>query len=473
MHPYKILVQMQDNQTISSVDEQLYKTNSFLKKAFGNDFVWGVAMASFQNEGAWNLDGKGESIWDKFSHGKNINKERQNADAACEFYHRFEEDILIAKSLNFNTFRFSISWSRILPDGIGRVNHTGLEFYHQLIDCCLENGLEPFVTLYHWDLPQVLEDRGGWTNREIINWFSEYCEVVTREFSGKVKNWMVLNEPAGFVGLGYMTGYHAPGRIGMKNFLPAIHHAAMCQAEGGRIIRKNVSDAIIGTTFSCSFIEPFSQKPADVQAAKRTDALLNRMFLEPTLGMGYPVEELPFLKKMVRKYVHEGDMEKLAFDFDFIGLQNYFKVVVKNAWWMPYLGASEVKPHKRNVKELTDMGWEISPDGIFQILNQLSKYQEIKQIIITENGAAFKDNLEEGNVNDVERIAFYESYLQHVLKAKELGIKVSGYMAWTLTDNFEWTEGYKPKFGLVHIDFKTQKRTLKGSGKWFRKFLGE
>lgn len=464
---------MQDNQIINHTIESQIQSDIFSKSAFGNDFVWGVAMASFQNEGAWNVDGKGESIWDKFSHKKNRINDHQNADAACEFYHRFEEDILLAKSLNFNTFRFSISWSRILPNGIGKVNMAGLEFYHQVIDCCLENGLEPFVTLYHWDLPQVLEDRGGWTNREIINWFSDYCEVVTREFSGKIKHWMVLNEPAGFVGLGYMTGYHAPGRMGMGNFLPAIHHAAMCQAEGGRIIRKNVADAVIGTTFSCSFIEPLSQKNTDIQAAKRTDALLNRLFLEPALGLGYPVQELPFLNKMIKKYVQEGDMEKLAFDFDFIGLQNYFKVVVKHAWWMPYLGATEVKPHKRNVKELTDMGWEISPDGIFQILNQLSQYQGIKQIIITENGAAFKDNLEDGNVSDTERVAFYESYLQHVLKAKNAGVKVNGYMAWTLTDNFEWTEGYKPKFGLIHIDFETQKRTLKDSGKWFRAFLGE
>lgn len=464
---------MQDNQILIDTLESQIQSDIFSKTAFGYDFVWGVGMASFQNEGAWNIDGKGESIWDKFSHKKNRITDGQSADATCEFYHRFEEDILLAKSLNFSTFRFSISWARILPNGIGMVNGAGLEFYHHIVDCCLENGLEPFVTLYHWDLPQVLEDRGGWTNREIINWFSEYCEVVTREFSGKIKHWMVLNEPAGFVGLGYMTGYHAPGRMGMGNFLPAVHHTAMCQAEGGRIIRKNIPDAVIGTTFSCSFIEPFSQKKGDVLAAKKTDALLNRLFLEPALGLGYPVQELPFLNKMVKNYVQAGDMEKLAFDFDFIGLQNYFKVVVKNAWWMPYLGAAEVQPQKRKVKELTEMGWEISPDGIFQILNQMSKYQGIKQIIITENGAAFKDNLENGNVNDAERIAFYKSYLQHVLKAKQAGVKVNGYLAWTLTDNFEWTEGFKPKFGLIHIDFKTQKRTIKDSGKWFRDFLAE
>ncbi|MES2517342.1 MAG: GH1 family beta-glucosidase [Bacteroidota bacterium] len=464
---------MQDNQYISSSVESMIQSDLFSKQEFGRDFVWGVAMASFQNEGAWNTDGKGESIWDKFSHRKYSIKDRQNADIACDFYRRFEEDILIAKSLNFNTFRFSMSWSRILPDGIGRVNQAGLEFYHQVIDCCLENGIEPYVTLYHWDLPQVLEDRGGWTNRAVIDWFSEYCEVVTREFSGKVKYWMVLNEPAGFTGLGYLTGYHAPGKMGMKNFLPAVHHAAMCQAEGGRIIRKNAPEAVIGTTFSCSFVEPFSDKPSDIQAAKRADALLNRLFLEPTLGLGYPLKELPFLNKMIKKYVQEGDIEKLAFDFDFIGIQNYFKIVVKNTWWLPYLKATEVKPHKRNVSDLTDMGWEVSPDGMFQILTQMSAYESIKQIIVTENGAAFKDEMKNDEIHDELRIKFYESYLLHVLKAKQSGVKVNGYMAWTLTDNFEWTEGYKPRFGLVHVDFKTQKRTLKNSAKWFRAFLSE
>ncbi|MDR6561429.1 MULTISPECIES: GH1 family beta-glucosidase [unclassified Arcicella] len=463
---------MQDNQYISPSTIVVSQENVFSKDAFGKDFAWGVAMASFQNEGAWDKDGKGESIWDKFSHKKNKIKDHQNAKVACDFYHRFEEDILLAKSLNFNTFRFSMAWTRILPHGIGKVNQAGLEFYHQVIDCCLENGLEPYVTLYHWDLPQSLEDKGGWTNRDIIDWFSDYCEVVTREFASKVKYWMVLNEPAGFTGLGYMTGYHAPGRLGMRNFLPAVHHAAMCQAEGGRIIRKNVPEAVIGTTFSCSFIEPYTNTASDIKAAKRIDALLNRLFLEPTLGLGYPVHELPFLQNMVKKYVHAGDMEKLQFDFDFIGVQNYFKLVVKGAFWIPYLKALEVKPKARNVESVTDMGWEISPDGMYNILKQFAEYKNIKQIIVTENGAAFKDELSDGNIDDNDRVAFYQSYLQHILKAKQDGVKVNGYLAWTLTDNFEWTEGYKPRFGLVHIDFKTQQRTVKKSGKWFREFLG-
>ncbi|MFC0181818.1 beta-glucosidase [Pseudarcicella hirudinis] len=446
-------------------------TTEFTKNDFGKDFVWGVASAAFQNEGAWNLDGKGESIWDRFSHKKGKIKSGQNADIACDFYNRYEEDIEILKSLNFNVFRFSFSWSRILPDGTGKINREGLNFYHKVIDKCLEEGIQPWVTLYHWDLPQALEDKGGWTNRDILLWFSEYCNLVTKEFGSKVKHWMVLNEPMGFTGLGYMTGQHAPGRLGMWNFLPAVHHAALCQAQGGRIIRRNVADAVIGTTFSCSSIEPATEKPADIKAAKRVDALLNRLFLEPALGRGYPTQELPFLNKMVKKYVKNGDMERLKFDFDFIGIQNYFRVVVKNALFVPYLFAKEVSPKERNISDLTDMGWEISPKGMYRILKQIAAYPEVRKIIVTENGAAFPDKMAEGQIDDSDRIRFYQEYLRNVLHAKEEGIKVGGYLAWTLTDNFEWAEGFKPRFGLVHIDFKTQKRTLKKSGKWFMEFL--
>ncbi|MFY7888132.1 MAG: GH1 family beta-glucosidase [Spirosomataceae bacterium] len=468
-----ILRNFNEESALVQVYDYEEQVNDLTREAFGKDFVWGIAMAAFQNEGAWDKDGKGESIWDRFTHKKGKIKDRNHAEVATDFYHRFEEDIQHTKALGFNTFRFSISWSRILPNGVGQINRAGLEFYHQLIDKCHEYGLEPWVTLYHWDLPQALEDMGGWTNREIIDWFSEYCEIVTEEFAHKVKYWMVLNEPAGFTGLGYMTGYHAPGRMGMSNFLPAVHNTAMCQAEGGRIIRKNIPEAIIGTTFSFSHVEAHRpHKHADVAAAKRIDALMNRLFLEPALGLGYPVEELPFLKTMVKKYVHEGDMERLAFDFDFIGVQNYFKIVAKNAWWMPYINATEVKPHKRQVTNLTELGWEISPDGMYETLKQVGAYPQVRQIVVTENGAAFEDHLtEDGRVHDLKRTQFYHHYLLNVLKAKREGVKVNGYLAWTLTDNFEWTEGFKPRFGLIHVDFKTQKRTLKDSALWFQGLL--
>jgi len=441
------------------------------KEDFGNDFVWGIAMSAFQNEGAWNEGNKSESIWDRFSHKKNRILDKTNADVTTDFYHRYREDIRLTKELGFEVFRFSFAWSRILPNGIGTVNHEGIDFYHKVIDTCLEFGLEPWPTIYHWDLPQILEDMGGWTNRHIVDWFVEYCEVLTEEFGSKVKHWMVLNEPAGFTGLGYMTGYHAPGRMGMSNFLPAVHHTALCQAEGARVIRRNVSDAVIGTTFSCSHIEPHTHRFADIKAAQKVDALLNRLFLEPALGLGYPIEDLPFLKTMMKKHVFEGDMERLAFDFDFIGIQNYFKLVMKGAWWMPYINAMEVKPHKRGVQHTTDLGWEVSPDGMYEIIKKFASYPQIKQLIITENGAAFKDTLRHGEVHDPERTAFYQTYLHSILKAKQEGINLGGYLAWTLTDNFEWREGYQPKFGLVYVDFESQERIVKSSGKWFKEFL--
>jgi beta-glucosidase len=211
-------------------------------------------------------------------------------------------------------FRFSASWSRVLPNGTGAVNQKGIDFYHKVIDACLENGIEPWMTIYHWDLPQALQEKGGWVNRDVIQWFSEYAELLTKNFGSKVKNWMVLNEPMSFTALGYLIGYHAPGKRGFKNFLPAVHHTAYCQAEGARIIRKNVPDAQIGTTFSCSYVEPWKDEKRDGKAMERWDVLLNRLFIEPALGMGYPDESLPVLKKM-KKYIHEGDMEKLKFDF--------------------------------------------------------------------------------------------------------------------------------------------------------------
>lgn len=447
------------------------KTEPLHKSDFGNDFVWGVALSAFQNEGAWNIDGKGESIWDRFSHRKNKILDGGNADTATDFYHRYEQDIIIAKNLGFKAFRFSFAWTRILPLGIGPVNPQGIAFYHQLIDTCLAHGLEPWATIYHWDLPQVLEDQGGWTNRAIVDWFAQYCEVLTTEFAAKINYWMILNEPAGFTGLGYMTGYHAPGRLGMSNFLPAVHHAALCQAEGGRIVRKNVPNAVVGTTFSCSHIEPHTHRYADIHAAKRVDALLNRLFIEPSLGLGYPVEDLPFLQKMIQKYVQPEDWQNLAFDFDFIGLQNYFKLVMKGVWWMPYLKAVEVKPHKRNVTDLTHLGWEVSPDGMYQIIQQFAQYKGVKKIFITENGAAFKDVVRHGEVHDTQRVAFFEAYLQSIRQAMHDGIDIGGYMAWTLTDNFEWREGYGPRFGLVYVDYATQARIIKNSGKWFQQFL--
>jgi beta-glucosidase len=454
---------------------RIFGENGLKKAHFGKNFLWGVATASYQIEGAWREDGKGRSIWDSFTHTPGKIKTGENGDVSCDFYHRFAEDLALLKSLNFDVFRFSLSWSRLLPDGTGPVNQKGVDFYHRVIDKCLSLGIQPWITLYHWDLPQALEDKGGWTNRDMLDWFTEFVNLAVHSYGKKVKNWMVLNEPLVITALGYMVGDHAPGRKGMKNFLPAIHHAALCQAEGGRIIREHIPDAQIGTTYSVSYIEPVEDKAKHRKAAARMDALMNRLFIEPALGLGYPTDALPFLNKIWKKIAKPGDEERLKFDFDFIGIQNYYRTIAKKSLFPPVLWANEVTPQERNVpaSKITEMGWEVTPEGIYKILKQFAAYKGIRKIIVTENGAAFPDKVENGSVHDASRVQFYKDYLAQVLKAKKEGAPIEGYYCWSFTDNFEWAEGYKPRFGLVHVDFETQQRIVKDSGKWFRDFLAE
>ena len=458
---------------LNTLSEQLIipdvKKDGFTASDFGKDFRWGTATAAFQIEGAVADDGRGPSIWDTFTKQKGKIKNGHHADIACDFYNQYESDLDLVKKLGFKEFRFSLSWSRILPEGTGKINQKGIDFYNRIIEKCLDLEIEPWITLYHWDLPQALEDRGGWKNREIVNWFSEYVTLCSTEFGDRVKNWIVLNEPTAVAGLGYTTGMHAPGKKGVFNFLPVVHHLALCNAEGGRIIRDQVKNAYIGTALSCSHVQAYSDKPKDIRAAQRADAIMNRLFLEPALGLGYPTDVFPFLNG-IKKFMKPGDEEKLVFDFDFIGLQNYFRIIVKHSYFAPVLWLEEIPAKKRNVP-LTAMGWEVAPDGMYDILKQFSNYSGVKEIIISENGAAFEDLLEDGKVNDIRRVEFFQEYLKSILQAKKEGVKVGGYLAWSLLDNFEWAEGYHPRFGLVYVNYETQERIVKDSGKWFASFL--
>jgi beta-glucosidase len=449
---------------------QISKDIEFTKADFGNDFLWGVSTAAYQMEGAFQEDGKSNSIWDTFSNKKGHIKDGTNGNIACDFYHTYASDLEIVKSLNLKAFRFSTAWSRVLPNGIGQVNQKGIDFYHRVIDQCLDNNIQPWLTLYHWDIPQILQDKGGWMNRDVIEWFSEYSHIITKSYGDKVKDWIVLNEPTAFTAVGYGLGIHAPGLRGINHLLPTIHHAAMCQAEGGRIVRSNVTNANIGTTFSCSHVMPLRNLEKDYTAVERWDALLNRLFIEPSLSMGYPIQSLPFLGK-IEKYIKDGDMEKLVFDFDFIGIQNYTREVVKNIWYIPYMHGLEISPAKRGAKEISDMGWEVYPESIYETLKRFSAYKGVKKIYITENGCALQDEVIDNRVHDIKRIDYFKSYLPQILRAKKEGVNVGGYLCWTLLDNFEWREGYKPRYGLVYVDFKTQQRIIKDSGYWFKQFL--
>ena len=442
----------------------------FNKNDFGEDFKWGVSTAAYQIEGGHDADGKGPSIWDTFSQKKKKILNGHNGNIACDFYYNYADDIFLIYKLNIPNYRFSISWSRIFPQGIGTINYKGVEFYNRVIDLCLELGIEPWITLYHWDLPEALQKKGGWTNREIIHWFGRFVNCCIKNFGDRVKHWMVLNEPMVFTGAGYFLGVHAPGKKGLSSFLAAAHHAAMCQAEGGRIIRALRSDCKVGTTFSYSHIEPYrSNEEKDIKAAKKADALLNRMFIEPLLGMGYPTNDLKMMNR-IERFIYPYDENKLVFDMDFIGLQNYTRELVMHAPLMPFLKAKIIKASKRNVPH-TLMDWEIHPPAIYKALKRYNSYRQIKQIIVTENGAAFTDTCENESVDDSKRVNFLQDHIAQVLLAKNEGVKVNGYFVWTLLDNFEWAEGFYPRFGLVHVDFATQQRVIKNSGKWYSQFL--
>jgi beta-glucosidase len=437
---------------------------------FGNDFLWGVATAAAQIEGAAAIDGKGPSIWDTFSKRTGRIKKGTKPAAGCDFYHRYKEDVELVRALGFKVFRFSIAWSRVLPFGVGQVNQAGIDFYHHVIDECLKNDLIPYITLYHWDLPEALSKSGGWTAFSINAYFNDFVMLCAKTYGDKVKDWIIINEPFGFTSLGYMLGIHAPGETGLTNFLNSVLHTAIAQADGGRIIRAEVRNANIGTTFSCSEILPYTNQKADLLAAKRVDCLMNRLFIEPTLGMGFPTADWDVLEKFAISHSTWRHQERMKFEFDFIGLQNYFPLVIKFNAFVPIIQAWEVKARSRRVPH-TLMGWEINPESFYRIIKQFAAYPNIKNIMITENGAAFKDHLENGRIHDQARIQYFEAYLAAMLKAKNEGIKITGYLAWTLIDNFEWAEGYEARFGLVHNDFKTQQRTIKDSGYWWKDFL--
>lgn len=441
------------------------------KEAFGSDFLWGVSTAAYQIEGSHDAHGKGPSIWDIFVKKRNKIFKNQHADIACDFYNRYIEDLELIYRLNIRHYRFSIAWSRIFPEGVGTINQGGVDFYNRLIDLSLELGITPWVTLYHWDMPHALELKGGWLNRDVKEWFGQYVKTCVQQFGDRVNNWMVLNEPTVFTAAGYFFGIHAPGKIGLNNFLAAAHHAALCQSHGARVIKSIYPNSHVGTTFSCSHVEPFSPRQKDIIATYKADMLLNRFFLEPLLGMGYPTQEIKILQR-IEKFMLPGDEKELAFDMDFIGIQNYTREVITHSYFVPYMRAKIVSAKKRKV-EMTAMQWEVYPESMYHILKKFQTYPNMPPLIITENGAAFPDTVVNHQVDDPKRLDYLQRTIAQVLKAKEEGVNVKGYFVWTLLDNFEWAEGYHPRFGIVYVDFKNQQRIVKSSGQWYANFLSE
>lgn len=431
-------------------------------------FLFGASTSSYQIEGAWKQDGKSLSIWDVFTHKKRISR-KENGDVACDHYNRFAHDISLMDSMHLDAYRFSLSWPRLLPDGVGKINSKGVDFYNRLIDTLLEKKIRPFVTLYHWDLPYVLERKGGWASIEIIDWFTQYAATCMKLFGDRVKDWIILNEPFVFLTTGYLLGIHAPGRRSLDRFYKGSHHALLAQASAAREMRKISKKANLGTTISCTYAYPYSESKKNISAAMRFDAFWNRLYIDPVLGRGYP-RELSFARKIefyAKQLSQKNKNFDLTFDFDFWGINTYTTKLVKSNRSIPFIGYRTIK---RNL-EANILGWEIDPTGIGKLLDKFSAYPEVKELYITENGIPMDDVVENSAVHDQARIRYLADHIGEVLRAKERGVPVKGYFVWSLLDNFEWAEGYKPRFGLVHVNYKTQERIVKDSGYWYRDFI--
>jgi beta-glucosidase len=441
---------------------------------FPDGFHWGTATASYQIEGAWQEDGKGESIWDRFAHTPGKIRGGHTGDVACDSYHRFAEDIALLRAMNQTSCRFSIAWPRIQPKGAGSANAKGLDHYRRLVDGLLDAGIRPFPTLYHWDLPQALEDRGGWPERDMAGRFADYAELVMRALGDRVTHWMIFNEPAIFTVMGYLAGIHAPGRRDPDAYLRATHTVNLAQGEAFRAMRAARSDAVIGTAFSMSACEPARDTEEDRAAAEIWHAYTNLWFLEPALRGRYPdaFEGGPPLQTMG---VRDGDFELVRAPLDFLGINLYTRQLVEHHAADPLgLHARAVGPvgGKRGPK--TDFGWEVWPDALYDVLVRITRDYDRPVIEVTENGCSYGDAPDSsGAIRDTRRIDFYRGYLDAVARAIDDGADVRGYHAWSLLDNFEWAEGYEQRFGLVWVDFATGDRTPKESARWYGRVAAE
>jgi beta-glucosidase len=443
---------------------------------FPKGFRWGTATASYQIEGAWQEDGKGESIWDRFSHTPGRIKNGWTGDRACDSYRRWPEDVALQRAMNLNSHRFSIAWPRIQPDGRGEPNAKGIDHYRKLADALLEAGIRPFPTLYHWDLPQALEDAGGWPNRDLAGRFADYCGLVVRALGDRVKSWMIFNEPNIFTTMGYLVGIHAPGRREPDAFLRATHVVNLAQGEAFRAMRAAHGDLSIGTAFNCSACEPASGSAADEEAAERWHRFVNDWFLRPALRGEYPAAHPKGLPTDAMG-VREGDFERMRAPLDFVGVNLYTRTIVQagpaDAGPLA-IGAVPVGPLGGEQGPKTDFGWEVWPDALHAILVRITRDYDRPVIEVTENGCSYGDGPDEhGVVRDARRIEFYRGYLAAVHRAIQDGADVRGYHAWTLLDNFEWAEGFAQRFGLAWVDFDTCRRVLKESGRWYGRVAAE
>ncbi len=433
-------------------------------RSFPADFVWGAATASYQIEGAVHEDGRGESVWDRFSATPGKVRGGDTGEIACDFYHRYPEDVLLMRELGLDAFRFSIAWPRVLPQGRGAVNKAGLDFYDRLVDALLEQGIEPFPTLFHWDTPQALEDEGGWSVRSTAEAFVEYTEVVVDRLGDRIKSWTTHNEPWVYAWIGHSWGEHAPGRTSENDAIAVAHHLLVAHGWAVEAIRRAVPDAQVGIVLNHSHAYPASSTPEDEAAAWRVDGEVNRWFLDPLFRGSYPADLLE-RNAVVAPLVQDGDMAVAAAPIDFLGVNNYFRVVVGAGEDGPRLIADPAAQH-------TSIGWEVYPDGLYELLVRIARDYAPHELYVTENGAAFEDvRVHDGRVHDPERTEYLATYIDAVGRAIADGAPVKGYFVWSLFDNFEWARGYSKRFGIVYVDYPTLERVPKDSFYWYRDLI--
>jgi beta-glucosidase len=456
---------------------------------FPDGFLWGMATASYQVEGAWNEDGKGESIWDRFSHTVGKVKGGATGDVACDQYHLYPQDVAMMKNLNQKSYRFSISWPRIQPTGVGVANQKALDHYSRLVDTLLEAGIRPFCTLYHWDLPQALEDRGGWPNRDLAGYFSDYAGILAKNLGDRITVWAPFNMPWSFTYLGYAVGVFPPGRVNYGDFLKAAHTVNLAQGQAFRAIKAGSSKATVGSAHGMAPAYPKTDSEADRAAADRYHAMNNVYFLETAIHGRYPkafVGETPY----ETMGFHPGDDQIMKVPLDWIGFHYYTRRIVSDAMGAPNPGSggtfgTEIEdtaggrdPYTRfsavmpTEGPLTDAGLEIWPRGIYDLTMRISREYNHPLIEITESGCGYLDTPYEqdrGHVPDTRRIAFFRSELTELAHAIADGANVRAFHAWSLLDNFEWADGYSQRYGLTYVDYRNQKRTVKDSGLWYSK----
>jgi beta-glucosidase len=437
---------------------------------FPPGFIWGAATSSYQIEGAWNEDGKGESIWDRFSQTPGKIQDGSSGNIACGHYHRWPEDVALMKELGLQAYRFSVSWPRILPEGRGRLNPHGLDFYNRLVDGLLEAGITPFVTLYHWDLPQALQDKGGWPERSTAEAFVEYADVVTEHLGDRVNHWITHNEPWCISILSHQIGEHAPGWQDSAAAIRAAHHVLLSHGWAVPVIRQNNPEAEVGITLNFEVYEPASESAADRKAALDQDGRFNRWFLDPLFGRRYPADIVAAYEPYFpygMDFIQPGDFGQMSVQMDFLGVNYYTRRVVR---------AMDTEDNEEQTLfpdlDRTEMDWEIYPTGLYKLLNRLHFEYSPRKIYITENGCSFSDGPDElGRVSDSRRQAYLRDHFTDAHRALQNGVPLAGYFVWSLLDNFEWAKGYTQRFGLVWVDYETQQRIFKDSALWYRQVI--